>query len=352
MKKIIFSFLVISLSLAACANSTTNATVATTAISVENSSEIVIETEVKKENIQAEVVESVTKLSENQNHFDSKIDFKYTGSDKYLKVITDEMVNLAKEHFLDDNTVEIPVPYIVKIDDSDKNNIKVFGDFFIEGYTVNGTIFEFRNGGSFPGCCNLKEENGNISFVSFEIAEDGSNYYSSLLKICGNDENLTKEVSNVSGKDNDKTRIEYVKMYANANNLKASGIKDYGWPVILFNDISSAEFVYNFYLAYFNEVREEDYLNNMAERLTNLKQKYIEKEALSKIDAGSQDGGADMVIFAQDVTDSMIETLQVDELGSGILNVNYALSDGTTTNIKIKVGTINGNKMITEISST
>ena len=342
---------VLLITLAACTNTAkVETTTAATEVKVEETKKeetTVVET--TKAETKSESNIKVYRMSEREFSFDPSKEFSYTGNDNYLKAITDDMVVLAKENYGGQGAVEIPTPYVVRIDDSDKNDIKVYGDFFIYGYNMNGTIFNMKNGGSYPGCYHLKDDNGNVSVVDKEFAEDGSNNWSSLVKICGDDESLAKEISGVRDKDGDKTRIDYVKMYANANKLRVSGIKDYGWPVILFSDINDAEFMYNFYDSYFHEITQEDTLNDRVERLDKLKEKYLTKELIDKISDLTMDMGADMVINAQDVTEEMLDTLLAEDLGGGNVKVSYDQGDKkAVANVKLEMK--NGNKMITDIS--
>lgn len=346
MKKFLLCAGAVSLmALAACTNAAKVETTAAETKAVKEETKVVEteKTEAKKEG------KSVNKMTEREFSWTSDVKFEYDGTDKYLKAITDEMVKVGDEYFGNQGAVEIPSPLVVKIDDSDKNDIKVYGDFTIYGYIMNGTIFDMKNGGSFPGCYHLKEENGNVTFVKSEMAEDGSNNYESLVKICGDDENLAKEIFAAKDNDKDKTRVEYAKMYAKKNNFRLSGIKDYGWPVILFDDIDDAVFIYNFYDQYFDEIRQEDLLNDMAERIDRLKEKYFTKELQDKISDLTLDAGADMVINAQDVTEDMLDSLQTENLGSGNVKVSYDEGDKkAVANVKLEMK--NGKKMITDIS--
>ena len=348
MKKVLLSLVFIIILSTACAKSNTTITETTIAESAKiETSEIKAETTQKSGS--EDIIKSVNHMTEREFSFDVSKEFVYTGSDMYLKAITDEMVSVSKEHFGDQGTVEIPTPYIVNIDDSDKSDIKVYGDFYIYGYDMNGTIFNCKNSGSFPGCYHLQDKDGKVSFISKEIAEDGSNNYSSLLKICGNDAELVKDIFAAVDNDKEETRIKYIKMYADGNNLRVYGIKDYGWPIILFNDAPDSEFIYNFYKAYFEEIRQEDTLNDMVERINRLKAKYITSDAIKQIDALSSEVGSDMVVFAQDVTDEMMDTLQVDDYNNGDLIVSYNSGEPESRYIKIRLGSINGNKVILDI---
>ena len=344
MKKSLLFLVSVAMMLGACGNvekvEETKATTTETKAAVETT-----KAEVKKEE-----KKSVNHYTEREFSWTDDVKFEYDGTDKYLKAITDEMVKVGDEFFGKQGAVEIPSPLIVKTDESDKNDIKVYGDFTIYGYIMDGTIFDNKNGGSFPGCYHLKEENGNVAFVKKEIAEDGSNNYSSLVKICGNDENLAKEILAAKDKDQDKTRVEYAKMYAKKNNFRLSGIKDYGWPVILFDDIDNAVFVYNFFSQYYKEVNQEDTLGDMAERLDKLKEKYLTKDLIDKLSDLAIDAGADMVINAQDVTPEMRDSLEAQDNGNNSVKVNVDFGGGKKGTAEVKLATINGKKMITDIS--
>ena len=279
--------------------------------------------------------------------FDTTNKFKYTGDELYLKEITEAMVKELGSHFDEEKCVEIPTPYIVRVDDVDKEDIKIFADFYIYGYTMNGMIFDCENGGSFPGCLHLKEDNGEIKFVSFDIAEDGAGYIDSLMKICDGNESLMKDIENARIEDGDNLRIEYAKMYAKENNLRLCGIKDYGWPVILFNDIDDADFVFNFYDQYFNENYIEDTLNDLEERLNSFKNKYISKKLLAEIDELSNEN--DILLGSKEINDTMLDTLKVDDMGDGNVIVQFDLDNDTTYKVNIKVETIDNKKKIINI---
>ena len=283
----------------------------------------------------APIVENkITKATNVAGNFDYKDLFNYTGTDKYLGVICDDIVNNVGPMYDPDSkkTVEIPTPIVVKVDDSDKNDIKVYGNFWVYGYSLDGTTFNNENGGSYPGCYHLKEEDGNIVFVSKEIAEEGNRFDESLLRICGGDEALSKEITGISDEEKESSRIQYVSMYAKENGLNITSIKDFGWPIIIFDTATDKEFVYLFYKSYMDEIRQEDLLNDMVERIDNLKNKYMTAELINEKEEESMDVGADMIISAQDATDGMINNLTVNDHGSGSLVVTY---EDITINVKI-----------------
>ena len=293
-----------------------------------------------------DLVNTIVKTSDNYK-------FTYNGNEKYLKQITDDMLETNYQYYTseDKEIFLIPTPYIVKIDDSDKKDIKVFGDFYMFGYSSDEETFVTETAGSFPGCYHLSDEDGDIKVLSKEFAEDGSLFQSSMKKICNNDEDLIKQIFDVVQNDNNNVRIEYVKMFSDEYSLNINSIKDFGWPVIIFDDVSDEKFVYTFYKWYMNEVKEEDVLNDMPDRLNNLRNSYFTKEYIKKIEELSKNElDADPVIFAQDVTDDMINNLTTEKIDDN--KVLVYISKGTENEKKIEV-TIdynNNKKFISNIS--
>ena len=285
--------------------------------------------------------------------------FTYTGEDKYLKAITEEMVeNVARLYESDyKKAIEIPTPIVVKVDDSDKNDIKVYGNFWIFGYSLKGTTFHNENGGEAPGCYHLKEEeDGSVVFVSKEIAEDGSNFTSSLKKIASDDEELYNAIVVEAREKLEEKRVEYVKMYAKSKGLNITSIKDYGWPIIIFDTATNEEFVYDFYNSYMEEIRQEDVLNDMVSRIDNLKSKYMNDELIVEKDEETMDVGADMIISAQDATDNMINTLKVETKNANTEDEYYEVTYSADENdeeaktvINVKLMTSGKNRYITAI---
>lgn len=292
---------------------------------------------------------SVNHMTEREFSFDGSKDFEFTGDNELVKTLTKSMLDEAKKLFGDRGPVQIPTPYLVKVDETDPSDIKVYGNFYIYGYELYGTIFHTKNSGAFPGCYHFKKEGDKYTYISHEIAQDGSKNYESLKEICGGDEELTKAIFNVANEEDDRTRIAFVKMYRDANNYRISGIKDYGWPVILFDDTSNAVFIYNFYDSYFDEFKQEDTLNDFAKRIDNLKEKYLTKECLDDIEQRSMDIGADMVIDAQDVTDQMEDSLEAVDNEDGTVTVSYETGEPEKRSLVVTIKTINGKRMITSI---
>ncbi len=140
--------------------------------------------------------------------------------------------------------VGIPSPVIVAVDESDKSDIKVYGDFWYYNYKLNGDTLETASGGSYPGCIHIKYTDEGYEVVKTRIVEDGSNFTDSAKEIFGDYyDDFMKAHSDQELAD--KTRAQIIANYVAANNLSITQYKDFGWdPVTL-----PEENIDNFYSA-------------------------------------------------------------------------------------------------------
>ena len=76
-------------------------------------------------------------------------EYKYTGSLPYMDAVCEEIL-AENESLYDKADVAIPEPYIVRVDDSDQNDVKVWGRFGYFTYKVDGPYLQTQAGG-LPG---------------------------------------------------------------------------------------------------------------------------------------------------------------------------------------------------------
>ncbi len=140
--------------------------------------------------------------------------------------------------------VGIPSPVIVAVDESDKSDIKVYGDFWYYNYKLNGDTLETASGGSYPGCIHIKYTDEGYEVVKTRIVEDGAGFTDSAKEIFGDYyDDFMKAHSDQELAD--KTRAQIIANYVAANNLSITQYKDFGWdPVTL-----PEENIDNFYSA-------------------------------------------------------------------------------------------------------
>ena len=73
--------------------------------------------------------------------------------------------------------VSIPCPVIAKVDESNDDDIRVYGDFWIFNYTLDRDILQCESGGSYPGVIHLKKDDeAGYKVMEMEIVEDGRHF--------------------------------------------------------------------------------------------------------------------------------------------------------------------------------
>lgn len=158
--------------------------------------------------------------------------YEYPGPELFYSVLYEYMTDeLAKGY--PESQVSIPCPVIVEEDESDKSDIRVYGNFWIFNYDLNGETLENTSGGSYPGCIHIKSTDEGYEVTSMEVVEDGSAFTESAKKIFGK----YYDVFMKDGEDEKKReeiRAQIIANYVAANNLNITAYKDFGWdPVTL-----------------------------------------------------------------------------------------------------------------------
>lgn len=129
--------------------------------------------------------------------------------------------------------VTIPCPIIVAEDDSNREDIRLWGDFSIYNYDLNGDILENTSGGSYPGCIHLRQVDDSRGYevTKMEIVGDGSDFEPTAKKIFGKYyDDFIKSSGDTKGRD--EIRAQIIANYVAANNLKIKAFQDYGWDPV------------------------------------------------------------------------------------------------------------------------
>ncbi|MCR4908907.1 MAG: hypothetical protein K5985_08745 [Lachnospiraceae bacterium] len=160
--------------------------------------------------------------------------YEYPGPEAFYSVLYKYLIDEFGPDYEKDD-VTIPCPVIIEMDESDKDDIKVWGDFWVFNYDLNGDVLENTSGGSYPGLIHIKstDDSNGYEVTDIELVGDGSEYEPTAKKIFGKyyDEFIN---SSSDGEKRDALRAQIIANYAAANNLKITAFKDYGWdPVSL-----------------------------------------------------------------------------------------------------------------------
>ena len=134
--------------------------------------------------------------------------------------------------------VNIPAYVIIRQTEAD-DITRVYGDFWVYGYKLEGKNLSCISGGSYAGVFYLRQNENGYEAQSFEMVADGSGYEESLDKICEGDEELKQKFLDVSDASNDEckaARRNFINLYAVANNLEIESYQDYGWDPVMLNE--------------------------------------------------------------------------------------------------------------------
>lgn len=160
--------------------------------------------------------------------------YEYPGPEAFYSVLYKYMIDEFGAGY-EPADVCIPCPIIIAEDESDHDDIRVWADFQIYNYSLNGDTLETQSGGSYPGCMHLKstDDAAGYEVTGMDLVGDGSDYDPTAKKIFGKYyEEFVKSSANEKGRE--ATRAQIIANYAAANNLDIKAYKDYGWdPVSL-----------------------------------------------------------------------------------------------------------------------
>ena len=156
------------------------------------------------------------------------------------KVVSDaELCNIAVEDYLVNvigkNYAEaeycIPCPIIVSTDDGNKDDVLVWGDFWVFNYDVAGDTLKTVSGGSHPGLMHVKKTDNGFEVASFDVVEDGAGNMESAKRIFGEHFDSFWEINSNAEKRED-IRLHFVADYVKEHNLPVKLVQDYGWPAV------------------------------------------------------------------------------------------------------------------------
>ena len=164
----------------------------------------------------------------------------------YLAAICDY---LEAEYGNGSGDVMIPAPVVLYTDDSDAENVKIWGNFWTLGYSLEGTCLVCEGGGEAPGVMELTQaEDGSYEVTSFRTAGDGAEYAEGIRTFCeeaeGEDTDSLydqyMQSNDLSASPTADVRRAFIEQYVADNGLDIDSFQDPGWDPIEIV-VSSAE---------------------------------------------------------------------------------------------------------------
>ena len=144
--------------------------------------------------------------------------------------IEDYLVNVIGKNYAEAEYC-VPCPIIVSTDDGNKDDVLVWGDFWVFNYDVAGDTLKTVSGGSHPGLMHVKKTDNGFEVASFDAVEDGAGNLESAKRIFGEHFDSFWEI-NSNAEKRENIRLHFVADYVKKHNLPVTMVQDYGWPAV------------------------------------------------------------------------------------------------------------------------
>ena len=164
-------------------------------------------------------------------------EYEYSGTDEIEGAIADALAagEIGGEYLTEPGCAAVPCPLIFKTEMTDDTHAKVYGDFWVLYYVLEGTTLKCISGGECPGAVTLEKEDDIWSVVSADIAEDGEHNAESIERIAGGDKDLIAQFGSRGDMGEEvlkSVREKYLKEYIESNDLDVDAYQDEGWDPV------------------------------------------------------------------------------------------------------------------------
>lgn len=147
----------------------------------------------------------------------------------YLSAIDRYLVEEIGKHYAQGEHC-VPIRNIVAVDESNAEDILVWGDFWVFNYNQAGDTLKCVSGGNHPGLIHICQTENGFEVNTFDQVEDGSSNLSSAKRIFGDKFDAFQAI-NSNKEDREKLRAEGLAKYVKKQGLSATTYEDFGWPV-------------------------------------------------------------------------------------------------------------------------
>jgi len=123
----------------------------------------------------------------------------------------------------------VPFYNIVDVDESNEEDIKIWGDYWVYNYKLVGDTLKTVSGGNHPGLMHVCKNDDGYEVTEFDQVADGSDNIQSAKRIYG-DKFESFQTIQSDDQMREQMRAEELVNFVKANNLPATMYQDYGWP--------------------------------------------------------------------------------------------------------------------------
>ena len=160
--------------------------------------------------------------------------FDHAFEDPYTGAICDYLIDECAPGYAPAE-ITLPLADILRIDDSDPEDIKAWGLFWIENFNLRGTTLMSMSGGAHHGLVHLKKAGDGYEVTSMDVLEDGSDYDRSVKEIFGTDDELLTAFE-AAGEDRTDLLAEAAVWYSEDTGIEIMAYEEYGWDPVAVKD--------------------------------------------------------------------------------------------------------------------
>ena len=147
-----------------------------------------------------------------------------------LTAVDDYLVNEIGQNYRQGD-VCIPCAFVVNADESNMDDILVWGDFWVFNFDIAGDTLKCVSGGDHPGLMHVKKTENGFEVTSFDAVADGADNLPTAKKIFGEKFDAFQEINNDQVRREEK-RMQITADYVKKHNLSAKLLQDFGWPAV------------------------------------------------------------------------------------------------------------------------
>lgn len=147
-----------------------------------------------------------------------------------LTAVDDYLVNEIGQNY-SQGDVCIPCAFVVNADESNMDDILVWGDFWVFNFDIAGDTLKCVSGGDHPGLMHVKKTENGFEVTSFDAVADGADNMPSAKRIFGDKYDAFWEF-NSNQEKREEGRLRTIAEYVKKHKLPVKLLQDFGWPAV------------------------------------------------------------------------------------------------------------------------
>ncbi|MBQ4485595.1 MAG: haloacid dehalogenase-like hydrolase [Oscillospiraceae bacterium] len=158
-------------------------------------------------------------------------EYEYPGPELFYTIVYDYLKNEFGASCAD-NDVCIPCPVIIGENDDDREDIRLYGNFLVKGYDLNGDCLDIKTTDGFWGCLHIKTTDEGYEVTDFEkldVKEDPE--FSSVDEIFDEYADVFRKSFADYDLENE-TMSHIIANYVYANSLEITGFQNEDWKKV------------------------------------------------------------------------------------------------------------------------